>query len=33
MIQNIDYPADIEGLWTFVYYSYNRADKQAVAFI
>lgn len=30
---NIDYPSDIDGLWTYVYYSYSAEQKKAVAFI
>ena len=30
---NIDYPADIEGVWTYVYYSYSADANKAVAFI
>lgn len=33
MIKNIDYPADIEGVWTYVYYSYSTKENSAVAFI
>ncbi|CAD8140693.1 unnamed protein product [Paramecium octaurelia] len=33
LIQNIDYPADIEGLWTYIYYSYSADSNKAVAFI
>lgn len=33
MIQNIDYPADIEGLWTYIYYSYSTDKNRAVGFI
>jgi hypothetical protein len=29
----MNYPADIEGLWTYVYYSYSLDDRKAVAFI
>jgi len=30
---NINYPDDIEGLWTYVYYSHNRVAKRSVGFI
>jgi hypothetical protein len=30
---NVDYPADIEGLWTYVYYSFSVEENQAVGFI
>lgn len=33
IVQNINYPVDIEGLWTYVYYSYSVKDKKAIAFI
>jgi hypothetical protein len=29
---NIAY-GDIEGVWTYVYYSYSRTESQAVAFL
>lgn len=33
VINNINFPADIEGLWTFVYYSYSEEKSRAVAHI
>lgn len=33
MVQNVNFPEDIEGLWTFVYYSYSADENKAVAFI
>jgi hypothetical protein len=30
--QNIGFPEDIEGLWTYHYFSYSRPNKRAVAF-
>ena len=33
MKEEISYPADIEGLWTFIYYSYSTKEKRAVGFI
>lgn len=33
MIQNINFPEDIEGVWTYVYYSYSADLNKAVAFI
>jgi len=30
---NINYPDDIEGLWTYVYYSHGKAAKRSVGFI
>jgi len=33
VVKNINYPADIEGLWTYFYYSYSVAEKKAVAFV
>lgn len=32
MIRNINYPADIEGLWTHFYFSYSNTGK-AVAIV
>lgn len=32
VIQNVNY-ADIEGVWTYIYYSYSIALKRAVAFV
>jgi len=32
-VQNINYPEDIDGLWTYIYYSYSAENKKAVAFI
>lgn len=32
VIKNINYPVDIEGVWTYVYYSYSAAEKKAVGF-
>lgn len=32
-IENINFPADIEGLWTYVYYSYSSDENKAVAHI
>lgn len=32
-VQNVNYPADIDGLWTFVYYSYSAKEKKAIGFI
>lgn len=29
MIQNVNYPEDIEGLWTYVYYSYSVEENKA----
>jgi hypothetical protein len=31
--KNIDYPADIEGVWTYVYYSYSKPGSKAVGII
>jgi len=31
--QNVNYPEDIEGLWTYVFYSHNRNLKRSVGFI
>ena len=31
--QKIDLLPDIEGVWTFVYFNYNRVAKRAVAFL
>jgi hypothetical protein len=31
--QNIPYPADIEGLWTFLYFSFSKQVNRAVGFI
>lgn len=33
MIQNVNYPEDIEGLWTYVYYSYSAEEGKAQGFI
>jgi len=33
VIQNIDYPADIEGVWTYIYYSYSDDKSRALGFI
>lgn len=33
MIQNNNFPDDIEGLWTYIYYSYNAELNKAVGFI
>jgi hypothetical protein len=33
LIQNVDYPADIEGLWTYIYYSYSDDKARAVGLI
>ena len=33
IVKNIDHPADIEGLWTFVYFSHNLYKKESVAII
>jgi hypothetical protein len=30
---NIAYPADIEGAWFYLYYSYGKAQQRAVGFI
>ena len=30
--KNIGYPDDIEGLWTFHYFSYSKTQNRAVAF-
>lgn len=30
---NVNYPGDIEGLWTYVYYSHSRVVKRSVGFI
>ena len=32
-IKNINYPDDIEGLWTYFYYSYSVSEKKAVALV
>jgi hypothetical protein len=29
---NINYPDDIEGLWTYIYYSYGKNVTKAVGF-
>jgi hypothetical protein len=31
--QNVDYPKDIEGLWTYIYYSYSAEANKAIGFI
>jgi len=31
-IQNVNY-GDIEGVWTYIYYSYSVTAKRAVAFV
>jgi len=31
--QNQAFPEDIEGLWTYVYYSHGRNQKRSVGFI
>jgi hypothetical protein len=31
--QNVNYPDDIEGLWTYLYYSYSVNVKRCVGFI
>jgi len=33
VVQNINYPADIDGVWTYIYYSYSVEQKKAVGFI
>jgi hypothetical protein len=33
VIKNVDHPADIEGVWTYVYYSYSTKENNAIAFI
>ena len=33
IVHNIDHPVDIEGLWTFIYYSHNLYKKESVAMI
>jgi hypothetical protein len=33
VIQNIEYPEDIEGVWTFIYYSYSDDVNEAVGII
>lgn len=33
VVQNLNYPADIEGLWTFIYYTYDIDTRKAVAFV
>lgn len=33
VVQNLNFPEDIEGLWTFLYYSYSLPDTKAVAFV
>jgi hypothetical protein len=33
LIQNVNYPEDIEGLWTYVYYSYSADENKAIAFL
>ncbi|CAD8058815.1 unnamed protein product [Paramecium sonneborni] len=33
IIQNIDYPTDIEGVWTYIHYSYNKQSQMANSFI
>lgn len=33
VIKNIDYPENLDGLWTYVYYSYSVEKKKAVAYI
>ena len=33
VIVNNNFPTDIEGLWTYVYYSYSRTNRRAVGFI
>jgi len=33
VVKNINYPNDIEGLWTYIYYSYSVVEKKATAFI
>lgn len=30
---NINYPADIEGLWTYIHYSYSFDLRKAVALV
>jgi len=32
-VQNINYPGDIEGLWTYLYFSYSFDEKKAVGFV
>jgi len=31
--QNVNYPDDIEGVWTFLYYSHSKVYKRSVGFI
>lgn len=33
VIKNINFPEDIEGLWTYIYYSYSEDKSKAVALI
>lgn len=31
-VRNVNHPADIEGLWTFIYFSHSLNDKQTAIF-
>lgn len=31
--QNVEFPTDIEGLWTFVYFSHGKTAGRSVAFV
>lgn len=33
VIKTVNYPGDIEGLWTFIYYAYDVDTKKAVGFM
>jgi hypothetical protein len=33
VIENQNYPEDIEGLWTFFYYSYSVQEKKSVGYV
>lgn len=32
-INNVPFPAQLDGVWTFIYYSHNLDKKQAISFV
>lgn len=33
VIKNVNYPDNLDGVWTYIYYSYSAEKKKAVAYI
>jgi hypothetical protein len=33
VIKNVNYPENLDGVWTYIYYSYSAEKKKAVAYI